>query len=435
MSTRTIQTSAYGGMNRKLRFNGKMKSREIIEWLREAKQERYYTILKFDEVILNSAIIAEVLDLLRISSRHGRVWERVSLEFCEGPVDLVVSSLVLMDCVRHLFLASDKIQDDLMDRLSTALRISTSLKSLWLLIPMTEVSATHLGSAMKYNRSIDKLSLSGSNWENSDDSDSDSDDDTNDGSKSLRPKLFGKQNAGNSPVENQMSPRDAAMSLALGLKYNDGIQSLDISCCDLPDEAMAPIIDGLVGHPYLEALNISRNRCRIQSVEALGRVVEDDDCLIRSLDLREQSPHDALEISPLSFALRQNRSLEALRISHNELVDSQVLELVDSFRGNASIKELDLEHNNITEKGIPDLTKYIKELPSLTKLLLGGNAIGEEGFNFLESLEDDDDSICTITEEDLRPAKPRSTKTAKTSKSTAAAAVSNNVSFLTGIAE
>ncbi|KAL3941061.1 MAG: hypothetical protein SGBAC_004519 [Bacillariaceae sp.] len=433
MSTRSIQTSAYGGMNRKLRFNRKMKAREIIEWLREAKQERQYTILTFDEVILNSAIIAEILDLLRISSRHGRIWERVNLEFCEGPVDLVVSSLVLMDCVRHLFLASDKIQDDLMERLSTTLRISTSLKSLWLLIPMTQASASHLGSAVKYNRSIDKLSLSGSNWENSDESDSD--DDANDGSKSKRLTLFGKQNAEKTSVGNQMSPRDAAMSLALGLKHNDGIQSLDISCCDLSDEAMTPIIDALVGHPYLEILDVSKNMFRIQSVEALARAVEDDDCLLRSLDLREQSTDDPLEISPLSFAIRQNTTLETLRVSHNELVDSQVLELVDSFRGNSTIKELDLEYNNITEKGIPDLTKYIKELPSLTTLLLGGNAIGDEGFNFLENLEDDDDSICTVTEEDLRQAKPRGTKTARTSKSTSAVAVSNNVSFLTGITE
>src|SRR6056300_26772 len=177
MSAKSIQSAAYGGMNRKLRFNRKMKSQEIIEWLREAKQEQQYTILTFDEVILNPAIISEILDLLRVSSRHGRVWDRVNLEFCEGAIDLVVSSVVLMDCVRHLFLASDKIQDDLMERLSSTLRISTALTSLWLLIPMTQFSALHLGSAMKYNRSIEKLSVSGSNFEI--EADSDSDDDAN----------------------------------------------------------------------------------------------------------------------------------------------------------------------------------------------------------------------------------------------------------------
>lgn len=430
MSARSIQSCAYGGMNRKLRLNRKMKSREIIEWLREAKQDRQYTILTFDEVILNPAIISEILILLRVSSRHGRVWERVNLEFCEGAIDLVVSSLILMDCVKHLFFASDKIQDDLIERLSTTLRISTELKSLWLLVPMTQFSALHLGSAMKYNRSIDKLSVSGSNWEIGDDSDSE--DDTTDGSKSYRSKLFGKQNSGNSPVENQMSPIDAAMSLALGLKENEGMHTLDISCCDLTDEVMAPIITALVGHPCLEVLDVSRNMCGIKSIEALGRIVENSDCLLRTLNLREQSPGEHLEISPLSFALRHNQTLESLRVGRNELVDSQVLELVDSFRGNATIKELDLEYNNITEHGIPDLTKYIKELPSLRTLLLGGNAIGEEGVNFLENLENDDDSICTITEEDLETAKPRSSKT---TKSAVTEALSKNVSFLTGIEE
>jgi hypothetical protein len=50
MSTQSLKTSTAGGLNRKLRFNSKMKKREIIEWLREAKTERQYTILTFDEV-------------------------------------------------------------------------------------------------------------------------------------------------------------------------------------------------------------------------------------------------------------------------------------------------------------------------------------------------------------------------------------------------
>lgn len=427
MSTRSLRrASTAGGLNRKLRFNGKMKKREIIEWLREAKTERQYTVLTFDEVTFNSAIIAEVLDLLRLSSRHGRVWERLNLEFCDGPVDLIVTSAIYADCVRHLFLASDQIQDDLMERFSTTLRVASCLKSLWLLIPMTEASAAHLADGIKHNRSIDKLSLSGSNWDLDDGSDSD--DDTKDsddfGSTTKKPKLQKTTSDGRSMTA-------APIALAQGLRENDGIMHLDISCCYLQDDMVAPIIEAMLDHPYLEVLDLSRNVCRIQTVEALGQIIGSGECRLRTLDLREQTRRNPLDISPLSFAMRNNDSLEILRLSHNQLIDSQVLELADSLRGNNILQELDLQYNQISEKGVPDLTQYIKELPALTTLLLGGNAFGEEGFNLLESLPEDDDSICTVTEEDIQ----KSNQARRESRRLSTQAATAHLGFLAGISE
>jgi hypothetical protein len=430
MSTQSLKTSTAGGLNRKLRFNSKMKKREIIEWLREAKTERQYTILTFDEVTFNSAIIAEVLDLLRISSRHGRIWEKVNLEFCDGPVDLIVTSAIYADCVRHLFLASDKIQDDLMERLSTTLRVTACLKSLWLLIPMSVTSATHLADGIKHNRSIDKLSLSGSNWDLDDGSDSDDDTKDDDGDDAVAKQPKKQKNIGDEK-ETPQSFTTAPIALAHGLKQNYGIKNLDISCCYLQDEAVAPIIAAMAEHPYLEVLDLSRNICRVQAMEALAQVVGAAECRLRTLDLREQTRRNPLDISPLSFALRHNDSLESLKLSHNQLIDSQVLELAEALRGNNIMQELDLQYNQITEKGVPDLTKYIKELPALTTLLLGGNAFGEEGFNLLESLPDDDDSICTVNEEDIK----KSNQARRESRRSSAQPATAHLGFLTGISE
>ena len=101
MSTRSMKTSQTGGLARKLRFNSKMNKREIIEWLKEAKRGAY-TVLTFDEVFFDAEITAEVLDLFRISSRHGRVWERLNLEFCEGQLDLVVTGTMMMESCSFL---------------------------------------------------------------------------------------------------------------------------------------------------------------------------------------------------------------------------------------------------------------------------------------------------------------------------------------------
>eukprot|EP00980_Cylindrotheca_fusiformis_P028489 scaffold22604_cov130-Cylindrotheca_fusiformis.AAC.11 len=433
MSNRRLSnaTTAAGGLNRKLRFNAKMKTREIIEWLREAKAERHYTILTFDEVTFNPAIVAEVLDLMRTSSSHGRIWERMNLEFCAGPLDMIVTGAIYADCIRHLFLASDKIQDDLMERFATTLRITTVLKSLWLLIPMTEATATHLADGITHNSSIDRLSLSGSNWDLDDDSDSDDDDTRGSEDTSLAAKSVKQKSAGNDK-DTAFDSTAAPTALAKGLRLNDGIRILDLSCCYLQDDAITPMIQAMVDHEYLEVLDVSRNVCRTQAVEALAEILGTRECRLRTLDLREQTRKNPLDISPISYAIRHNDSLETLRLSHNKLVDSQVLELADSLRGNSILQELDLQYNQITEKGVPGLTKYIKELPALTTLLLGGNAFGEEGYNILDSLPDDDDSICTVHEEEIQKANQAKKERRRSSAYTAPV---NNLGFLTGISE
>ena len=402
-----MKTSQTGGLARKLRFNSKMNKREIIEWLREAKRGAY-TVLTFDEVFFDAEITAEVLDLFRISSRHGRVWERLNLEFCEGQLDLVVTGTMMMDSVKHLFLASDQLQEDLLENLATTLRVTTCLRSLWILLPMSEKSASFLGEGLKYNQSIDKLSLSGSNWDLEDDDDSDTKNtkDTNETREDSDDNDEEENKNSEMGQNSSLSSFSAApIALANGLKYNTGIRSLDISCCYMQDEAIAPIVEAMIGHPFLQVLDVSRNLCRTRALEAMAELVGSEDSRLRTLDLREQSKRKPLNISTLSQALRYNDSLKSLKLSQNQLNDSQVVELVGALKGNNTLQELDLQFNKITETGIKSLTKLIKELPALTTLLLGGNTFGTEGFNLLESLPDDDDSICTVTEEDLKMAK------------------------------
>lgn len=427
MSTRSLATFNAGGLRTKLKLNSKMSKREIIEWLREAQQQRAYTTLTFDEVTLDPEITAEVLDLFRISSRHGRVWERLNLEFCDGQLDLVVTGALMMDCVKHLFLASDKVQETIMKNLATTLRVTTGLRSLWMLLPMSEESASYLGEGLKYNHSIDKLSLSGCNWDPEDDDDDEEEEDdetTKDKNDEYTPEADkGGDEKGEDDNGVPKSYTAAPIALASGLLQNEGIRHLDLSCCYMQDQAIAPIVEALIDHPFLEILDVSRNLCRTKSLEAIATLVKSPVSRLKTLDLREQSRRKPLEISIISHALRNNDSLKTLKLSHNQLTDSQVVELVSMLRGNDRIKELDLQFNQISEKGVKILTKRIKELPTLSALLLGGNDFGEEGFNLLESLPDDDDSICTVTEEDMKKAK------------TAKRGSSNYFGFLSGINE
>ena len=398
-----------GSVNRKMRFDASMSNTDMLIQLKQARENSYITTLVFDEVDFDSLVAAELIDLLRQTSKYGRTWDRLSLEFCEGPIDLIVSSAILFDSLKHLFLASDEKQDDVIDRFATCLRINTSLQSLWLLVPFTETSAELLGDALATNDTLDKLSLSGSTWDpdalnhdiyNNKDDDGESRATSNSNNR-LDSLGMPKHSIAESidTMDTYFTADSAALALAKGLSQNTSIRTLDLSCCRLDDDAMSTILSCLIGHPCLQTIDISRNKCRGVSITALGEMCQNQYNQIKHIDLREQTDHEPVDISRLALSLRNNETLEVLKLSHNQLTDIQVVELVRALKGNATLLELDLQWNQITEKGLNVLTKHLNELSALSVLLLGGNSFGQQGKDMLQHLEDDDESICTISNE------------------------------------
>ena len=369
---------------------------------------------------------------------------------------MVATTALFMECVKHLFVATDvregSSQGGLVVRLAAALRVNLTLKSLWLLVPLSLESATALGGALAVNDALDKLSLSGSQWNlktggggggEDDDSDtygtdtddecmdsrwasSDDDDDDFDDTAKMNVQIM-------RVTDPQLAEQALRLPRALadGLKRNTSLRTIDLSCCSLQDDALSTVLQALVGHPYLAHLDISRNRAGRESIRALADVLAHPESALTTLDLREQrkAPRparaakkkgragrrrvndneeeedefdngagDGLDLIPLSQALHNNDILQVLKLSHNLLVDDQIGELVRNLEGNETLQELDLQFNCITARGLKTLTKGLSELPALEVLLLGGNAFGKEGNEILAQLEDDDDSVCTIME-------------------------------------
>lgn len=377
--------------NRKMRFDSTMDETEILVGLLEANKNPNITTLIFDEIDFDSNLASAVIDLFKTTSKYGRVWDKLNIEFCEGPVDLIVSSATLLDCIKHLFLASDEKQDDVISKFATTLRINTSIQSLWLLIPFTEITADLLGEALAVNDSLDKLSLSGSTW------DPDALNEDIDAS-TMDPMMKNSVAESIDTLETYFTADSSALALAKGLGQNTSIRTLDVSCCSLDDDAMSTILSSLIGHPCLQVLDISRNRCRNVSMAAIGEIIKSDYTQLKHLDIREQTSQEPLDISRLVWSLRNNDSLEVLKLSHNQLTDVQVVELVRALSGNDTLRQLDLQYNQLSDQGLNVLTKHLNELSALSVLLLGGNNIGSEGKTLLETLEEDDNSICTINE-------------------------------------
>jgi hypothetical protein len=366
-----------------------MDEETILSWIAKVKEDGHFVNIALEEVTITPSIAAAMISLFRTTARYGRIFERLTIEFCDGyGVDLIVTAALMMDGIKSLFLAMDQPRDEIISRLATTLRINTSLLSLWLLVPLTEISAMALADALRENEILEKLSLSGCNFDKPDDED---DDDDTEG----RHKSSDMASLDTADVT-FFSPMETAAALSEGLRENATLQTVDFSCCYLEDDALSVLVQSLVGHPSLCTLDISRNSGRQQTMRALADVVGMDSTPLQCLDVREQSDKMPLEISPFSIAMQANQSIQTLRLSHNQLTDGHIIQLIDNLQGNKVIHELDLQYNQITEEGLNHLMERLDGMKSLEVLLLGGNAFGEEGQTMLAKLQDDDESVCTI---------------------------------------
>jgi Leucine Rich repeat len=420
-----------------------MNEYEILEWLTELIDNEQYSTVSFDEISFTNAMLATCLQALHaVSKRHRSYWDKFNVEFCKGPVDLILCTGLALNCFKSLFVAGDgSNEDDIVVKVAAALRINISLRSLWILHPLRLEDALALGDALSINDALDKLSLSGCKWEWPDavleNEDAPSDASATEG-ESFRDTIsqwtMSESDDDVEFLEERL--RDPALAaeamklpraLASGFQYNTSLRAIDLSSCGLPDEALGIVLQALVGHSTLQTLDVSKNRAGRQTIGALAEIVAHPDSNLIELDLREQRKvskmakqkkrgvfrrkkteeeedtfgdgDDGLDLIPLSQAMYNNETLQVLKLSHNQLTDDQVAELVRNLQGNETLTELDLQYNTITARGLQALTKGLSHLPSLKVLLLGGNDFGKEGNKILAQLEDDDDSVCTILEE------------------------------------
>jgi hypothetical protein len=473
LSRRVSMTNGSSSLSKKIRLDGKLSEGDIVATLQEAKKFPHLNSLTLDEVVFTADISAAVIDLLKHSvlwaslsmarrgstahlldysstsgntashshsngGRSGRrgslggdipdasagtgLWDRLNLEFCEGPsiyVQMVIQAALVLDCVKHLFVASDDkkmVNEWLCGPLETSLRCNVNMTSLWLLVPMTEPLAKSLGHGLAYNTCLEKLSLSGSTWDykapaalvDGTQTTTTTNTSTRGGSSKRQPSPSpGREKDGtlvkyNPPLTNPVAVTTTT-TITPGLSQNETLRTLDLSCCSLDDESLATIIFGLEQHAGLHYLDLSRNFSRYRTMTALGQLLRAGMCPLKTLDLREQTKRgnlkDVLDISLLcqGFTAANDR-LEKLKLSYNNLNDAQVVTLGRALQYNSSLQELDLQWNQISDQGVKLFTTALSDISGLRKLLLGGNAFGEEGHTVLDKLPDDDDSIVTVKE-------------------------------------
>lgn len=137
------------------------------------------------------------------------------------------------------------------------------------------------------------------------------------------------------------------------------LQTLDLSFNDLNDRHAARIIMGLSTNRHLVVLNMSWNKCELQSARALRDVYR-------------------------SWNVRGTRSgLEHVRMGWNNLGDGGAAAIAECLMWSSSLKKLELSNNSIHYSGALILSEALRLNVGLTTLILSKNPIGLLGSHVL----------------------------------------------------
>eukprot|EP00062_Callorhinchus_milii_P023966 gi/632983359/ref/XP_007908608.1/ PREDICTED: NACHT, LRR and PYD domains-containing protein 1-like isoform X3 [Callorhinchus milii] len=198
-------------------------------------------------------------------------------------------------------------------------------------------------------------------------------------------------------------------------KPESKIQRLDLGHNHLGDSGMKRLCEALRNKECkIKNLELASNQLRDSGLKPLCDALRNPECKIQRLVLEDNKlTADCTE--ELASALKTNRSLTELHLSHNNVGDSGVKRLCEALRNpeckiqsmglwcnnlsdgctndlvsalstSRSLRKLFLEYNSFTDISIPALRRLTLTCTSLEEIRLEGNEFSSDGENQLQSL-------------------------------------------------
>ena len=153
------------------------------------------------------------------------------------------------------------------------------------------------------------------------------------------------------------------------------VRSLDLSCNQFSDSGTVEIFCALKCNKILRALNISHN--------SIADTIAISDCLkvnrtLNELNLSSNKITDEGVIK-LTEGIGLNTTLQNLDISHNMISDNGAVAISECLKINCTLCKLNLFNNKITDEGIIRIAESLQVNTILQELNLSGNKITDEG--------------------------------------------------------
>ena len=118
------------------------------------------------------------------------------------------------------------------------------------------------------------------------------------------------------------------------------------------------------------------NKLKAEFISAVESLLQQQASVV---DLEYVVTTDQTEVSLLAQALRINKTLQSIDLSHNRLGDSNFFVIVEALKFNSTLMRLIARNNKLTDTSAKILLELLENNPTLSEIdLEGNNAISEE---------------------------------------------------------
>ncbi|KAK7501490.1 hypothetical protein BaRGS_00007294 [Batillaria attramentaria] len=198
-----------------------------------------------------------------------------------------------------------------------------------------------------------------------------------------------------------LTPQTCAV-LGKVLATDRNFSEVKFADCMLSEDAIKNLAQGLAYNGYCKKLDLKGNNIRGSGVEALGKMLRNNRCLL-SICL-EWNGLGILENSFAAFCdgLAANGTLRALDLRNNQINHEGAEELACALKRNISLRALDLRWNNIGLLGGRSFVEMLKANKTLARLELAGNNVPSDVAKAIETAVDNNADRHTLSDEHLK---------------------------------
>ena len=191
-------------------------------------------------------------------------------------------------------------------------------------------------------------------------------------------KIFESLEVNNGLEELDMEGSEFTLSVGSAIECmlvrNKNLTILNLSRCEISDDACKLIAVGLAENKHLHTLDLSGNKICGSGIVALFQVLEDNVCKLCDLNLSSNTVYPQFDIVRRDELLgknflRANRSLKVLAVSELSHFDEWLgLELFKGLKYNTTLSELDISANYQDEETLSAFVDMIAKNQTITTL-------------------------------------------------------------------
>lgn len=162
-----------------------------------------------------------------------------------------------------------------------------------------------------------------------------------------------------------------------GISFSRSIVSLNLSNCNISDQAGEVLVNSFFINYTCQELNLSSNYLGLRSAEAFNEVLAENVSL-EKLDLSRNALYEDYAIVPFLKGLAQNKTLQYLDLSWNALYGEPFGKVLFKSVKSSKLKVLKFEFNRMSTFELKKLVIGLRFSKSIEEAYIQGNLFTDD---------------------------------------------------------